>query len=192
MTTLRSIFFLCSLSGIALADEPVVRVGGSFGYQRTDRNAWVFGPALEVKLVPKLSLRGEGQLEFGNLDDPFGDSNIFSGTGPHVNHILFGPAYRPEYKALDLAVGFGIGLSITHSVFAPDKDFNFAPGAGVFAQAGKKVGPVELALQARVDASPKTLEANPDDTDVSTVAARFVLSIEIPIYAAVQGSVASK
>jgi hypothetical protein len=193
MSILRSALVILSLqAGLALADEPVVRIGGTLGYQRTDRNAWVFGPSLEVKLMPKLTIRGEGQLEFGDLDDPFGESNIFDGPGPHVNHILVGPAYRPSYQPLDLAVGAGVGLSITHSRFAPDKDFLFDPAAGFFAQAGKKLGPIELALQARLDLSPKTPQANVDQSDLNTIAGRLVLSIGVPIYAPAPKAVAAK
>jgi hypothetical protein len=193
MSILRSAFILFSLqASIALADEPVVRIGGTLGYQRTDRNAWVFGPSLEVRLMPKLTIRGEGQLEFGDLDDPFGESNIFDGPGPHVNHILVGPAYRPSYQPLDLAVGAGLGISITHSRFSPEKDFLFDPAAGFFAQAGKRLGPIELALQARLDLSPKTPQANADLSDLTTIAGRLVLSIEVPIYAPTPKTIASR
>lgn len=193
MNLLRLAFILFSLpASIALADEPVVRIGGTLGYQRTDRNAWVFGPALEVKIMPKLTIRGEGQLEFGDLDDPFGDSNIFDGPGPHVNHILVGPAYRPTYKPLDLAAGFGLGVSITHSRFAPAQDFLFDPAAGFFAQAGKKLGPLALALQARLDVSPKAPQANEDQSDLTTIAGRLLLSIEVPIYAPTPKAVATR
>lgn len=181
-------FWFCALSlfltGSALAQErPVVRMGGTLGYQRTDRNAWVFGPSLEVTLTSKVTLRGEGQLEFGDLDDPFGASNIFSGPGPHVNHILVGPVYRPAtYKGVDLAAGAGAGVSITHSRFA-EKDFTFDPGAGLFAQAGKNLQHVEVALQLRLDFSPSVESADPDGGDVSTVAFRTLLSFNLPVYA---------
>jgi hypothetical protein len=190
---MRTLILLLLPAGIALADEPIARIGGTLGYQRTDRNAWVFGPAIDIKIKPKFTIRGEGQLEFGDLDDPFGASNIFSGPGPHVNHILIGPTYRPTYKGIDFGAGLGVGVSITHSRFAPDKDFLFDPGAGAFAQAGKNFGPIALSLQARLDVSPKAPEADVDQDDLSTVAGRFVLSIEIPIYAPTKNdSVASK
>ena len=67
-------------SAPASADEPVARIGAMGGYQRTDRNAWVFGPSLEVRIRHELTIRGEAQLELGDFDDPLGDSNILDGA----------------------------------------------------------------------------------------------------------------
>jgi hypothetical protein len=172
---------LVLLSLPAWAESTVGRIGGMVGMQRTDRNAWVFGPSLEIALTEELAIRGEGQLEFGDLDSPFGASNIFSGPGPHVNHVLFGPSYRPARLAhLAFATGAEGGVMVMHSVFA-DKEFTLRPGAGLFVQLGHLVGPVAFALQLRVDLSTPIPEGGPDGEDIPTSSARLNLSFELPI-----------
>jgi len=106
--------------------------------------------------------------------------------------VLFGPVYRPAaYHGVDLAAGLGAGVSITHSRFAAQ---DFTPGAaiGFFAQAGKKLGPIELALQARLDLSQAVPNAAPDGSSISTIAGRVVLSIDLPIFAPTNPATASR
>src|SRR5690606_27621964 len=114
--------------------------------------------ALEVRVYKDISIRGDAQLELGNFDDPFGPSNIRGGDGPHVNHVLFGPVWRPaKYADYQLAAGAGFGGLVMHSVFADDHagghEFTKRPAMGLFAQAGKQLGPIVLALQLRLDLS---------------------------------------
>lgn len=169
------------LAASTAAAEPVVRVGGMVGVQQTDRSAWVFGPSLEVKVHRAWSLRGEAQLELGDLGDPFGDSNIRGGDGPHVNHVMFGPTWRPARLAdYAFVTGAGVGVMVMHSRFAEDH-FTKKPALGVFVQAGRRVGPVLLSLQARVDLSGTVAMAEPDGGDVTTTSARLNFAFELPI-----------
>ena len=162
--------------------EPVARLGAMVGYQQTDRSAWVFGPSLEISLFHyHLWLRGEAQLELGDLGDPFGDSNILSGDGPHVNHVLFGPTWRPaKYAAYQLAVGAEAGVLVMHSVFA-EQEFTKRFAGGVFVQAGKQLGPVVLSLQLRLDLSTSVAMGSPDGGSVPTTTGRLNLALELPI-----------
>ncbi|MEO8706539.1 MAG: hypothetical protein ABI867_41320 [Kofleriaceae bacterium] len=165
----------------AHAETPLGRIGATVGLQQTDRSAWVFGPSLEVHVVREFSIRGEAQLELGDVDSPFGDTNILSGDGPHVNHVMFGPTWRPvRFARYDLAVGAEAGVLVMHSVFAP-KEFTKGPAAGVFVQAGKRLGPVVLALQLRLDVSGSVDMGGPDGVDVPTTSGRFNLAFEVPI-----------
>ena len=165
----------------ALADTPDVRVGATAGFQQTDHQAWVFGPALEVRVYRDISIRGEAQLELGDFDDPFGPNNIRGGSGPHVNHVMFGPTWRPKrYDAYQLAVGAQAGMLVMHSTFAED-EFNRKPAVGLFAQAGRMLGPVSLALQLRLDASATIEMGDADGSDVTTTSARLNLAFEVPL-----------
>jgi hypothetical protein len=153
------------------------------GFQRTDRSAWVGGPVLEIA-IPKhteFSIRGEAMLELGDFGDPFGPSNIRDGSGPHVNHVMFGPTWRPpKFGVYALAVGAEAGVLVMHSTFA-ENHFAKKPAAGLFAQAGRKLGPVTLALQLRVDVSAGIPMAGPAGEDVPTTSARINLAFEVPI-----------
>jgi hypothetical protein len=158
-----------------------IRVGGTVGIQQAERSAVTFGPSLEVWLQDDLYLRGEGQLEFGDLADPFGPSNVFDGPGPHVNHVLFGPVYRPErLEKYNLAGGIEFGTQILHSRFA-HKHFNFEPAAGTFIQAGHALGPLDLALQLRLDLAGDATDVGPNGETVQATVFRAVLSIELPL-----------
>lgn len=165
----------------AHADRTLGRLGATVGYQQTDRSAWVFGPALELTVYEDISIRGEAQLELGDIDDPFGDSNIRTGDGPHVNHVLFGPVWRPRrYAKYDLAVGGEVGELVMHSRFA-EQDFTKGVAVGWFVQAGRMLGPVSIALQLRLDVS-KTVEmGGPGGDDVTTTSGRLNLAFELPI-----------
>lgn len=166
----------------AYADEtPDVRPGALIGIQQTDRTAWVFGPSLEVRIYDDFSIRGEAHLELGDIDDPFGPSNIRGGTGPHVNHVMFGPSWRPKrYAQYGLAAGASAGVLVMHSTFA-DPIFAKKPAAGVFVQAGRMLGPVSLALQVRLDVSASIPMAGPNGESVPTTSLRFNLAFEVPI-----------
>jgi len=171
---------LC-VSTAARADTPLGRLGATVGIQQTDRTAWVFGPAAEIHIWKEWSIRGEAQLELGNIDDPFGPSNIRGGDGPHVNHVIFGPSWRPEkYLHYDLALGFEAGEMVMHSLFA-EKEFTKGVAAGVFVQGGRRLGPIALAVQLRVDFS-KTVEmGGPDGDDVTTTSGRLNFVFEVPV-----------
>jgi len=161
-------------------EMPLARLGATVGYQQTDRAAWVFGPALEVHIYQRLGFRGEAQLELGNIDDPFGPSNIRGGDGPHVNHVVFGPTWRPErYDHYDLGLGLEFGEMVLHSVFAP-QEFTKGVAAGLFVQAGKRLGPVTFALQFRVDVSKSVPMAGPNGETVPTTTGRLNLAVELP------------
>jgi hypothetical protein len=173
---------LVVLLAAARADaEPIARIGAMIGVQQTDRSAWVFGPSLEIKLHREFSIRGEAHLELGDIGDPFGDSNIRGGTGPHVNHVMFGPTWRPgrlaEYAFVTGASG---GVMVMHSRFAVDH-FQSKPAFGMFVQAGRRVGPLLLSLQARVDVSATIPMAEEDGGDVTTTTARLNFAFEFPI-----------
>jgi len=160
---------------------PLGRLGATVGYQRTDRNAWVFGPALEIHIYRDFSIRGEAQLELGNFDDPFGDSNIRVGDGPHVNHVIFGPVWRPEkYAKYDGAVGIEGGELVMHSRFA-EQEFTKGVAIGAFVQAGKPLGPVVLALQLRLDVSKTISMGGPMGVDVPTTSGRINFAFEVPL-----------
>ena len=168
-------------STAAHAEGPIVRVGGTVGFQQTDRSAWVFGPSLEVAITRQLAIRGEAQLELGDLGDPFGPSNIRGGDGPHVNHVMFGPSWRPDrYANYLVAVGAQAGVMVMHSNFA-ETAFSKRPAFGVFGQAGKKLGPVTLALQLRFDFSTSIDMGGPAGEDVPTTSGRLNLAFEVPI-----------
>ena len=161
---------------------PEARVGAMVGLQRTDRSAWVFGPSLEITVIDPISIRGEAQLELGDLDSPFGKSNIRGGDGPHVNHVMFGPVWRPsEYAKYGLALGAEAGVLVMHSVFAPGDHFRKKPAVGAFAQAGHKLGPVFLALQIRLDASKSIDMSGPEGQDVPTTSGRVNFVLELPL-----------
>jgi len=163
------------------AGTPVGRIGATAGFQRTDRSAWVFGPSLEVTIFDEISIRGEAQLELGDFDDPFGDSNIRSGDGPHVNHVLVGPTWRPmRFADFALAAGAEAGIMVMHSVFSHEH-FTTKPAAGLFVQAGRTLGPVSIALQVRLDLSPTVGAAGPGGADVPTTSGRINLAFEVPI-----------
>lgn len=175
------------LPGLSYADPepapspPLGRFGATVGYQRTDRNAWVFGPALEVHIYRDFSIRGEAQLELGNFDDPFGDSNIRVGDGPHVNHVIFGPVWRPaKYAKYDGAVGIEGGELVMHSRFA-EQEFTKGVAVGAFVQAGKPLGPVVLAVQLRLDVSKTIAMGGPNGVDVPTTSGRINFAFEVPI-----------
>jgi hypothetical protein len=174
-----SAFFLFSAQAALAA--PKARLGMTTGVQQTDRSAVVFGPALELALGRDIHLRGEAQIEYGDLRDPFGENNLIIGPGPHVNHVLFGPVLRPEALA-DYAVAFGAeaGIMILHSIFA-EREFTITPGAGLIAQAGRRLGKIELALQLRLDLGPKVAAADREGDDVPTTCGRAVLSFEVPL-----------
>jgi hypothetical protein len=162
-------------------EDPIVRIGGTFGFQQTDRSAWVFGPSLEIRITKAIAIRGDTMIEFGDFDDPFGDSNFRGGTGPHVNHVMFGPAWRPErYRDYRLAAGAQAGVMIMHSTFAAEH-FAKKPAAGVFVQAGRRFGPIALALQFRIDLSPGIDMAGAAGDDVATTSGRLNLAFEFPI-----------
>jgi hypothetical protein len=165
----------------AHAETPLGRVGATVGYQRTDRNAWVFGPSLEVRVYDDFSIRGEAQLELGDFSDPFGPSNIRGGSGPHVNHVLFGPTWRPvRYADYGLGVGVEFGELVMHSLFA-ENHFTKRVAAGLFVQTGRMFGPVSLALQFRLDLSTSVAMGGPNGEDVPTTSARVNLAFEVPI-----------
>jgi len=165
----------------AHAETPVARIGAVAGLQRTDRSAWVFGPSLEITISDQLSIRGEAMLELGDVDDPFGPSNIRDGSGPHVNHVLVGPTWRPvRFAAFALAAGAEAGVLVMHSTFA-EKHFTKKPAAGLFVQAGRALGPVSIALQLRVDFSATIAMAGPGGEDVPTTSGRINLVFEVPI-----------
>ena len=154
------------------------------GLQRSDRSAWVIGPSLEITLTEQLAIRGETFIEFGDLDAPFGPTNFRGGDGPHVNHVMFGPVWRPpEYARYGLSLGAEAGVLIMHSVFSVREDDHFAKRAaiGAFAQAGHRLGPLFLALQLRVDASARINMAGPEGQDVQTTTGRFNFVVEFPI-----------
>jgi hypothetical protein len=170
----------------ARAETPIGRIGGTAGFQQTDRSAWVIGPSLEVRVYKDISIRGDAQLELGDFDDPFGENNIRGGDGPHVNHVLFGPTWRPSrYARHQLAVGAGFGVLVMHSVFAADHpaghEFTKRPAAGLFGQAGRKLGPISLALQLRLDMSTSVEMGGPGGADVPTTTVRLNLAFEVPI-----------
>ncbi|MCW5807426.1 MAG: hypothetical protein KIT31_34030 [Deltaproteobacteria bacterium] len=165
----------------AHAEHPIARVGGTVGFQQTDRSAWVFGPSLEVAITGELGIRGEAHLELGDLGDPFGPSNIRGGDGPHVNHVMFGPSWRPaRYARYQLAAGASAGILVMHSVFAPEH-FTRRPAAGVFVQAGKALGPVTLAIQLRFDFSTSVAMGGPAGEDVPTTSGRLNFAFELPL-----------
>ncbi len=161
---------------------PEARIGATAGVQRTDRSAWVFGPSLEITIVDPISIRGEAQLELGDLDSPFGKSNIRGGDGPHVNHVMFGPVWRPrDYAKYGLALGAEAGVLVMHSVFAPGDHFRKKPAIGAFAQAGHTLGPLFFALQLRVDASRSIDMSGPEGQDVPTTTGRLNFVVEFPL-----------
>lgn len=165
----------------AAADRPFVRPGAMIGLQQTDRSAWVFGPSLEVAIFRDISIRGEAQLELGDIEDPFGDSNILSGDGPHVNHVLFGPTWRPaSSERYQLAVGAEAGVLVMHSRFA-EQEFTKRVAAGLFVQAGRMLGPVSIALQLRLDLSSSVAMGNRDGGETPTTSGRLNLVFEVPI-----------
>jgi len=160
---------------------PEGRIGAMIGLQRTDRTAWVFGPSLEVTVHDPISIRGEAQLELGDVDAPFGDSNILGGDGPHVNHVMFGPVWRPrDYARYGLALGAEAGVLVMHSVYAVDH-FTKKPAVGMFAQAGHALGPLFFAIQIRFDASSSIDMASPEGHDVPTMTGRANFVIELPL-----------
>jgi hypothetical protein len=164
------------------AGTPVARIGATVGLQRTDRSAWVFGPSLEVTISHEISIRGEAQLELGDFDDPFGDSNLHSGDGPHVNHVLVGPTWRPmRFADFALATGAEAGVMVMHSRFSHEH-FTTEPALGLFVQAGRTLGPVSIALQLRLDLSATVAEAGPGGADVPTTSGRINLAFEVPIH----------
>lgn len=161
---------------------PEARIGAMAGLQRTDRSAWVVGPSLEITIIDPISIRGEAQLEFGDLDSPFGKSNLRGGDGPHVNHVMFGPVWRPrDYAKYGLALGAEAGVLVMHSVFAPGDHFRKKPAVGAFAQAGHKLGPLFFALQLRVDASRSIDMSGPEGQDVPTTTGRLNFVVEFPL-----------
>jgi hypothetical protein len=165
----------------AHAETPLGRLGATAGWQYTDRNAWVFGPSAEVHVYREFSLRGEAQLELGDFSDPFGKSNIRGGSGPHVNHVLFGPMWRPErYAEYNAAVGVELGYLVMHSLFAQEH-FTKSLAGGLFVQGGKQVGPVVFALQLRLDLSSSVPMGGPDGATVPTTSVRVNFAIEFPI-----------
>lgn len=165
----------------AHADNPRAWLGATVGFQQTDRSAWVFGPALEVTIFKEFAFRGEAQLELGDIDDPFGPSNIRDGDGPHVNHVMFGPSWRPQrYAEYAIAVGGQAGVLVMHSRFA-DVAFTKGFAVGVFGQAGHRLGPVSVALQLRVDVSASVAMAGPERQDVPTTSLRINLVFELPL-----------
>jgi|GEM_PF-5371810 len=165
----------------AAAETPLFRPGATVGLQRSDRSAWAFGPSLDVAVSDEFAIRGEGQVEFGDLDDPFGDSNFRSGHGPHVNHVFAGATWRPtRFADLALATGAEGGVMIMHSHFSKH-DFTTEPALGLFVQAGHVLGPVSLALQLRLDLSATVPEAGPGGTDVQTTCVRLNLAFEVPV-----------
>lgn len=180
MSRLLPLLIVCA-SAPAAAGTPVARLGATAGFQRTDRSAWVIGPALEVRIVDEFSIRGEAQLELGDFDDPFGDTNIHSGHGPHVNHVMVGPSWRPRrYADYAVAAGAEGGIMVMHSTFADDH-FSIKPAAGLFVQAGRMLGPVSIALQLRFDVSGSVGMASPTGGDVPTTTGRINLAFEVPI-----------
>lgn len=163
------------------ARREIARIGSVTGFQRTDRSAWVFGPSLEVRILDQLSIRGEVLIELGDADDPFGPSNLRDGSGPHVNHVMFGPTWRPaRYAEYQFALGAEAGVLIMHSTFA-EEHFAKKPAAGVFAQAGRMLGPVSIALQIRFDFSASIPMAGPEGERVPTTSGRINLLFELPI-----------
>jgi hypothetical protein len=94
---------------------------------------------------------------------------------------MFGPVWRPpEYAKYGLSLGVEAGVMVMHSQFA-EEHFQKKPAIGVFAQAGHKVGPVFLALQARFDASKHSDMAGPDGEDVQNTTGRINFVVELPI-----------
>jgi hypothetical protein len=165
----------------AAGGPPEARLGAMVGLQRSDRSAWVIGPSIEITIIEQLSIRGETLIEFGDLDDPFGPTNFRGGDGPHVNHVMFGPVWRPpEYARYGLSLGAEAGFLIMHSVFAADH-FSDRFAVGAFAQAGHRLGPLFFALQLRVDASPAIDMAGPEGQDVQTTTGRLNFVVEFPI-----------
>ncbi len=166
----------------AHADAPLGRIGTVVGFQQTDRSAWVFGPSLEVTISDELSIRGEGLIELGDIDDPFGPSNFDEGTGPHVNHVMVGPTWRPaRHAAFALAAGAQAGVMVMHSTFA-ENQFAKKPAAGLFVQAGRVLGPVSIALQIRVDLSATIPTGGPGGEPVPTTSGRINVVFEVPIH----------
>jgi hypothetical protein len=181
MAKLLALVVVAAASLPAHAETPLGRVGAVAGLQRTDRSAWVFGPSLEVAVFGEFSIRGEAMLELGDLGDPFGPSNIRGGTGPHVNHVMFGPTWRPKrFAEYAVAGGAEAGVLVMHSTFA-EQHFAKKPAAGLFVQAGRRLGPVSLALQLRVDVSASIDMAGPNGDDVPTTSGRLNLVFEVPI-----------
>ncbi len=177
----RVVLLLVLVSSAAYADPPDVRPVAMIGIQQTDRSAWVFGPALEVRIFRDFSLRGETHIELGDLDDPFGPSNFRGGTGPHVNHVMFGPTWRPERHArYGLEVGANAGVLILHSTFAP-KEFTKKPALGLFVQVGRTLGPIAIGVQLRADFSASIPMAGPTGETVPTTCARMNFVFEVPI-----------
>jgi hypothetical protein len=165
----------------AHAEPPLARIGAFAGYQQSDRAAWVFGPSLEVRLYKDISIHGDAQLELGDIDDPFGESNIRGGDGPHVNHVMFGPTWRPsDYNRYQLALGAQAGVMVMHSNFA-EKAFNKRPAVGMFVQGGKLLGPVSLAVQLRFDFSTTVEMGDRDGSDTPTTTGRLNFVFEVPI-----------
>jgi hypothetical protein len=167
-------------SAPARADRGTVRLGGTFGYQQTDRAAWVLGPSLEVNVTDRLGIRGEAHLELGDFTDPFGPSNIRGGDGPHVNHVMFGPTWRPRrYAAYNAVVGASAGVLVMHSIFSAEH-FVKRPAAGAFVQAGTKLGPAVLSVQLRLDVSTSVAMAGPAGESVPTTSGRLNFAFEFP------------
>jgi len=163
------------------AETPLFRIGGTVGLQQSDRSAWVFGPSLDVAVSQEIAIRGEGQVELGDLDDPFGDSNFRSGHGPHVNHVFVGATWRPtRFADFALATGAEAGVMIMHSHFSR-QSFTNEPALGLFVQAGRVLGPVSIALQLRLDMSATVADAGPNGADVQTTCARLNLAFEVPV-----------
>ncbi len=159
----------------------MARIGAFVGYQQSDRAAWVVGPSLEVRVHREVSIRGNAQLELGDIDDPFGPSNIRGGDGPHVNHVMFGPTWRPaRYEGYQLAAGAEAGVMVMHSNFA-EEAFTKRPAAGLFVQAGKLLGPVSLAVQLRLDLSTTVEMGDRDGSDTPTTTGRVNFVFEVPI-----------
>ncbi len=170
-------------SAPADAGTPLFRIGATIGVQQSDRSAWVFGPSLDVPVSREISIRGEGQVELGDLDDPFGDSNLRSGDGPHVNHVFVGATWRPlRFADFALATGAEAGVMIMHSRFSHEH-FTTEPALGLFVQAGRVLGPVSIALQLRLDVSATVAEAGPGGSDVQTTCGRINLAFEVPVLA---------
>jgi len=98
-----------------------------------------------------------------------------------VNHVLFGPTWRPaRYARYDLAVGAEAGVLVMHSVFA-EQDYTKRPAAGLFVQAGKLLGPISLGLQLRLDLSTSVAMGNEDGGDTPTTTGRLNVVIEFPV-----------
>jgi hypothetical protein len=94
---------------------------------------------------------------------------------------MFGPTWRPErYARYAFAAGIAGGVLVMHSTFAAEH-FNKKPAVGLFAQAGRMVGPVAIVFQARLDVSATIEMAGPAGEDVPTTCGRFNLVFELPI-----------